>query len=364
MRLVIGGAYQGKKEYVKRQYYIEETEIWGGDYPVSEGAWKCICGLHKIVKGIMQELSANKENNGCMTDHTARQKTEQKAEWSSEELSEHVLQYICRLTDNHPDIILVCDEVGGGIVPIEKAERDYRECVGRVLCALAKEADTVERVHCGIGQTIKRTISVMLLRHGATEGNLKRKYIGVTDEPLCEAGIADLESRKRGGIYPSVSRVIASPMRRCLQTAEILYPDVEIEVAVAFRETDFGLFEDRNYEELMADETLKDEYQAWIDSDGHLPFPAGESLEQATRRCTEAFERLLPTLTGDTAFIVHGGTIMSILSTYTAPRKDYYDYRCDNGGGYLCRVELTGDGKLYQMSVQKSLDYSERTRLR
>lgn len=350
MRLVIGGAYQGKKEYVKRQYYIEETEIWGGDYPVAEGDWKCIIGLHNIAKNMIPELS--KGNDECMDNHTAEQKAEL-TKRTVEELSEDVLRYIRRWIDNCPDIILVCDEVGGGIVPIEKAERDYRECVGRVLCELAKDADTVERIHCGIGQTIKRTASVMLLRHGATEGNLEKRYIGVTDEPLCEAGIADLKRKKNEGVYPRVSRVIASPMRRCLETAKILYPDVVTEVEEAFRETDFGLFEGKNYGELMTDEALKEKYQAWIDSGGHLPFPAGESPEQTTRRCAEAFEKLLPTLTEDAAMILHGGTLMSILSTYATPRKDYYDYQCDNGEGYLCRVELTGDGKLYQMTVQK-----------
>lgn len=331
MRLVIGGAYQGKKEYVKRHYNIEESEIWGGDYPVEEGEWKCICGLHNIIKNIMQEQT------------------------------EHVLRYIRRLTDNYPDIILVCDEVGGGIVPIEKAERYYRECVGRVLCELAKDADTVERVHCGIGWTIKRTVSVTLLRHGATEGNLERRYIGITDEPLCEAGIADLDRKKKSGVFPNVSRLIVSPMRRCLQTAEIVYPDVAAEVEEAFRETDFGLFEGKNYEELMADKGLRDKYQAWIDSGGRRPFPEGESVEQAAARCAGTFEKLLPTLTGDTAFVVHGGTIMSILNTYATPKRDYYDYQCGNGEGYLCRVELTGDGKLYRMAAQNFLECNRRT---
>ena len=358
MRLVIGGAYQGKKEYVKRHYNIEESEIWCGDYPVGAGGWKCIYGLHNIIKNIMQELSTGSESIVCMNDNTAEQRKKQRAEsteWPVEGQTQHVLRYISRLTDNYPDIILICDEVGGGIVPIEKTERDYRECVGRVLCELAKDADTVERVNCGIGRMIKRTVSVTLLRHGATEGNLAKRYIGVTEEPLCETGIADLERKKKNGVFPNVGRLIVSPMRRCLQTAEIVYPDVAAEVVEAFRETDFGLFEGKNYEELMADEALRDKYQTWIDSGGRLPFPEGESVEQAAARCAEAFEKILPTLTEDTVFIVHGGTIMSILSAYATPKKDYHDYQCGNGEGYLCRVELTGDGQLYRMMAHSPI---------
>ena len=55
----------------------------------------------------------------------------------------------------NPDIILICDEVGGGIVPLKKEDRIYREAVGRALCCAVKKSDRVERVMCGIGQCLK-----------------------------------------------------------------------------------------------------------------------------------------------------------------------------------------------------------------
>lgn len=55
----------------------------------------------------------------------------------------------------HPDCILICDEIGNGIVPMEAEERTYRECTGRILEGLAAQADEVVRVVCGIGQKIK-----------------------------------------------------------------------------------------------------------------------------------------------------------------------------------------------------------------
>ena len=64
---------------------------------------------------------------------------------------EIVLQYY----KEHPDCIFICDEIGNGIVPMEKQEREYRERVGRLLIRLAGEAETVERIICGIGQKIK-----------------------------------------------------------------------------------------------------------------------------------------------------------------------------------------------------------------
>lgn len=55
----------------------------------------------------------------------------------------------------HPDAIVICDEIGNGIVPMEAFERDYRERLGRILIHLAEQAECVERVFCGLGQRIK-----------------------------------------------------------------------------------------------------------------------------------------------------------------------------------------------------------------
>ena len=53
---------------------------------------------------------------------------------------------------------------------------------------------------------------ILLIRHGKTQGNLERRYIGRTDEPLCEAGRAALEGRS----YPACDILLSSPMVRCL----------------------------------------------------------------------------------------------------------------------------------------------------
>ena len=55
----------------------------------------------------------------------------------------------------NPSIIIICDEIGSGIVPLEKEDRIYRETVGRMLCRAVKKSDRVERIACGIGQCLK-----------------------------------------------------------------------------------------------------------------------------------------------------------------------------------------------------------------
>ena len=67
----------------------------------------------------------------------------------------------------------------------------------------------------------------------------------------------------------------------------ILFPGTEKEEEVLLKECDFGIFENKNYQELSGNP----EYQAWIDSSGTLPFPEGESQEMFQKRCVRGFAR-------------------------------------------------------------------------
>lgn len=91
-------------------------------------------------------------------------------------------------------------------------------------------------------------IELLFIRHGATEGNLRRRYIGRTDEPLCEAGVAQVKALQKRGL--SVDRLFVSPMLRTRQTANILFPKMPYTVVDGFAEMDFGRFEGKAADEL------------------------------------------------------------------------------------------------------------------
>lgn len=174
-----------------------------------------------------------------------------------------------------------------------------------------------------------------LIRHGKTQGNLEGRYIGCrTDEPLCAQGAAELAGRR----LPPVRRVFSSPMLRCVQTAKILFPGMTPEIAGDLRECDFGAFENLCYAELNG----RADYQRFIDSGGEMPFPGGESRTVFAGRCVRAFERCTAGLPeGDYAFIVHGGTIMSIMERIARPAGTYYDFQVRNGEGYAVQADGT-----------------------
>lgn len=177
---------------------------------------------------------------------------------------------------------------------------------------------------------------IHLIRHGMTAGNLGKRYIGRTDEPLCSEGISALQSRS----YPAPGTLICSPMKRCIQTAQVIFPGSEPQIFPELRECDFGDFEGKNYRELNGNA----DYQRWIDSGGTLPFPGGESPEDFRERCCAGFLRAVSENPGsDTlTFVVHGGTIMSVMERFAIPRRGYYDWQYPNGCGCSCEF----DGKI------------------
>ncbi len=172
---------------------------------------------------------------------------------------------------------------------------------------------------------------IFLIRHGMTEGNFKKRYIGVTDEELCERGKMLLEKIKEKRQSNEIDHVYVSPLKRCLETAEILYPGVLKTVIDGLRECNFGNFENKNYQELNGDA----EYQKWIESGGIVAFPGGEDPKAFKNRSVKTFlETVYQAEKEKIAFVVHGGTIMSIMEALIQPPKSFYDWHVENGCGY------------------------------
>lgn len=183
-------------------------------------------------------------------------------------------------------------------------------------------------------------IKLWLIRHGKTEGNKLSRYIGTTDEPLCQEGTEFLHKMD----YPKVQAIYVSPLKRCVQTAEILFPGEPVHIIEELSECDFGEFENKNYKELDGNA----DYQAWVDSNGMLPFPGGESREEAKRRNLTGFDKAVTRCIrrgiSQAALVIHGGTIMNIMEEYAQIPRSFYEWHVKNGGGY--EVEL--DENLWQ----------------
>ena len=124
MEMIIGGAYQGKSIYAKKQFPQVHWKC-GGEITEEELlSAEGVLGFHEYIRKSLK---------------------------AGEDLSDLAK----KLIKNNPDVILVSEEVGYGIVPADAFERKYREAVGRVCTALAAESSSVTRVVCGIGMVLK-----------------------------------------------------------------------------------------------------------------------------------------------------------------------------------------------------------------
>lgn len=132
MRLVIGGYAQGKLTYVLQKYQIDKNMVYDAALP-QEGKDVSgkVCQPMLVINHFHRWVWDRIRGGGC----------------PEEEINIFLAR--CR------ECIIISDEIGNGIVPLEPKEREYRERLGRILVRLAGEAEGVERVICGIGQKIK-----------------------------------------------------------------------------------------------------------------------------------------------------------------------------------------------------------------
>lgn len=164
-------------------------------------------------------------------------------------------------------------------------------------------------------------MKIMLIRHFATPGNEKRQYIGSTDEVLSEK----TAFLKRS--YPIPEYIIASPMKRCVQTAKRIWgtdlSGCPIVLEPLMRECDFGQFEGKTYEQLKKNAA----YIKWLKSGGITAFPGGEDQEEFRKRCVEGMKKQVRFLIARhvkyAAFVVHGGTIMAVMHALYEEKKRF-----------------------------------------
>ena len=173
----------------------------------------------------------------------------------------------------------------------------------------------------------------LLIRHGKTQGNMERRYIGDMDEPLCDEGRRSVQALLESGALPPVDLLMSGPALRCRQTAELLFPNKPYAIC-PMREIDFGLFKGKNADGLWGDK----DYEAWLETGCMGDIPSGDSVSAFKERCCDAFRRIAETSgPGTMALVVHGGNIMAILERFALPKRDFYDRRVPNCGHFLCR---------------------------
>lgn len=179
---------------------------------------------------------------------------------------------------------------------------------------------------------------ISLIRHGRTDANDRGLYIGTTDYPLNDAGRNELIDKTERFVYPKVQRVYTSPLLRCTETAEILFPDRERVDAEEFSELHFGAFEGKTAEELLNDP----EYRKWLRGGMDAKPPQGESVGELCVRTFRGLHRLLLEMMDEDmnhcAVITHSGVITNALACFGLPKLDPKQIRIAAGEGFEIQI--------------------------
>ena len=124
MKMVVGGAFQGKRAFADAVYPGVQW-IDGADCPLTAvDAFEGMDHFHIFVRRWM-------------------------------EAGRDQIELLEKLQAGNKNLVIICDETGCGLVPVDAFERACREAVGRICTALADKAERVDRVICGIGTRIK-----------------------------------------------------------------------------------------------------------------------------------------------------------------------------------------------------------------
>ena len=143
MKLFIGGCFQGKSDFARRYYQEKEGK------EISLEEWFSLAADGRKDSLEKTFLAPAVE---AMQEYI-RKISEKEVEFVQKK--EQVQKWIKELNIKNPDVILVLDEVGCGIVPLKREEREYRDLVGYAGQLAAQNADCVYRVMMGMGEQIK-----------------------------------------------------------------------------------------------------------------------------------------------------------------------------------------------------------------
>lgn len=185
-----------------------------------------------------------------------------------------------------------------------------------------------------------KTYKIHIIRHGLTEANDEGRYIGRTDVTLTADSVRELKKLRNTFTYPAAGMIYSGPLSRCVQTAQILYPNREIQTVDNLTEYDFGEFEGKTGNELDG----RPDFTAWVT--GRLPAPpGGETGKDFTKRVVLGLNQIVFDLMqkGETsaAVIMHGGVMTTLLAACAVPQRKAIEWGCDPGFGYTLLINPT-----------------------
>ncbi len=197
---------------------------------------------------------------------------------------------------------------------------------------------------------------VYFVRHGATEANRRRPYVlqgSSLDLPLADEGILQAEQTSKHLRHVPLVAIYSSPLRRAVQTAEIIARPHGLPVTVIdeLREVDVGRWEGMSYEEIAR--TYPEEFARFLENPAVHGYPGGETLSDVERRVTAGMRRVLEAQGTGTILVVWHNTVGRVYLAHllgTSPSAARR-FKLTNGGLSIVRYDEDGPAILLVNSV-------------
>lgn len=154
-------------------------------------------------------------------------------------------------------------------------------------------------------------MELYLIRHGRTNENIKGVYLGSSNPSLDKKGIDESYEIKKKVKNLDMDKIYVSPLKRCKETAEIIFENIEIEEVDELREIDFGAWEGKSYKEISVE--YLNEFQKFIDNYREFEFPEGENFKEFYERVKKVILNIKNSGLERVAIVAHEGTLRVIL---------------------------------------------------
>jgi broad specificity phosphatase PhoE len=197
-------------------------------------------------------------------------------------------------------------------------------------------------------------VKIIAVRHGNIEGMETKRFRGRHDTPLSTCGL--LQAVATAAFVRSFCRpeiVYASPMKRCLQSAERIARvcNTSCEVIAVLNDIDYGAWQNKTFDEIA--DTYPEQFHTWFTAPDLMRFPDGEALQDVTVRAGDALRFILSHHQEQTVVLVSHSSILRtlILSVLGQPLSAYWRTEITPCG--VSQIEV-GDANSHMTSVNQT----------
>ena len=165
--------------------------------------------------------------------------------------------------------------------------------------------------------------TIIMVRHGETQGNIGGRLQGQFDAPLTDKGVRQAQALSRRLANTDFNAVYASDLQRAVHTAQSILnnrSNIEIQLRSELRELHYGAYENTSWSMLQNEApTFFKRFIEW-DTRPNAKYPGGESAADLWQRVGNFANELLINHSEEATILIvaHGGSLQALLAQFLA----------------------------------------------